>query len=90
MKKHTPQDAPAEAVRLLKHYGMSLRGVARALEINHEAVAAAMRLGEQHAAAPDTVQRIRSHCEKVLAAAGWDGDPAELWAEYDRALRKAA
>lgn len=34
------------------------------------------------------VVSIRAATERLLREAGWQGEPSELWAEYDAALRE--
>lgn len=75
--KHT------KALRLLRHYGVSVSGIARSFEAPQPTICRALSKEHSGSTSRFTVLAVRQRVEAVLQAMGWDGDPAELWAEYD-------
>lgn len=88
--EHTRTATHIEAIRLLRYHGISLRGVARSLGLNQGVVLNAMTPGKHRSTRFETVVIIRKKVEDMLAAAGWTGNPADLWAEYDDPILQEA
>lgn len=86
--KCSPSRPRPHAVCLLGYYGLTPTHVARACGTYLQQVQIALDTKRFVRAEYANVVTIRSGTERLLREAGWQGEPAELWAEYDAALRE--
>lgn len=70
-------------VRLLKKYGISMRGVARSLGMkDSHTIGRALDPDKFLNSRHKILLQVRHRVELMVRAAGWDGTTKELWAEY--------
>lgn len=87
-KDSNPIRPRPHAVGLLRYYGLSVRQVSLACGRYQQQVQNALDIPTFKNAPFSTVLEVRATTERLLRAAGWKGEPAELWGEYDAALRE--
>lgn len=75
---------------LVASYGISLNKIARLCRTDFAVVKRALVLESFETVGYGKMVRIRAVIASLLAQAGWDGDPADLWAEYDERIELAA
>lgn len=81
--------ASGDVLGLLRHFGISLRGLGRALGISYPIVANAVTSGACRGVKHATVVAVRAHVGGMLKASGVE-NPDKIWEMHDRQLREAA
>lgn len=72
-----------KAIALLLRYGITPAGIGRTLSLSRDTVARALDPQRFSSTSYKTVYRVRQLCERLITAAGWQGDVRSLWREYD-------
>lgn len=86
--KITADQARPHVLGLLGYFEMTQTDVARATGYYLLQVQRALNIDTFSACSIEVVLNVRAATERLLREAGWQGEPAELWAEYDAALRE--
>lgn len=71
------------AIALLNAYGISQREISRDVGRHCQLTYRALNPREFHRCVHANLLKVRASVEKHLREAGWDGDAATLWADYD-------
>ena len=93
--KNTPNtvEVPPGKTRatvLMVMHGVSFSAVAREAGTNAHIAIRSLDIHKFHTVGHGKVTRVRLATEKLLRDAGWSGDPAALWDEYDSKIELAA
>lgn len=86
--KITADQARPHVLGLLGYFEMTQTDVARAAGYYLLLVQRALGLDTFSGCSIEVVLTVRAATERLLREAGWQGEPSELWAEYDAALRE--
>lgn len=88
--KDIPHCAEAHVTRLLRYHGITLTAVIAATDSNWIRIRQILDLTDFQIVDYGQVVRSRAVIEQLLRQAGWEGEPADLWREFDERLRSAA
>ncbi len=70
--------------RLLREKGISMAMLGKASSCSRTTAIKALHPYKFHAVSRPFMHMIRTKTVELLTAMGWNGDPEDLWAEYDQ------
>ncbi len=77
---------PPKLLLLMKHYSITKTSIAQQLGKDPVLISRALDPKRFGTVTHQHIYPIRTRITNLLVAAGWEGDPLELWNEYDKKL----
>lgn len=89
MSKHKHKNTGTHVIDELSRHKITVAAVAASLAVRRERVDKALDVSKFHTMRYADLYRVRRKVEAFLRLAGWQGNPVDLWCEYDDRITPA-